>query len=183
MRPIPYVLSALLLFGASLIVLRVFARRDYLKRGRLTLFSTILEWIVFFSWGWFTWIDWPPGVFPPPETGPVLRTLGWIGIVVGMTTMFLAIAYLGWLRSNGLRGDLLRQTGPYRWTRNPQVLACTVAVVGYALLWPSWHTLGWVVLFLAMVHTMVLTEEEYLLHRHGEEYARYRARVPRYIWR
>jgi protein-S-isoprenylcysteine O-methyltransferase Ste14 len=36
-----------------------------------------------------------------------------------------------------------------------------------------------------MVHTMVLTEEEHLLDLHGEVYARYRARVPRYIgvWR
>ena len=32
-----------------------------------------------------------------------------------------------------------------------------------------------------MAHTMVLTEEEHLLDVFGEAYARYRARVPRYL--
>lgn len=182
MRPLPYLLLAFLLLGATLLVFRVFVRRDYLGRGRLTLFSTALEWLIFFSWGWFTWCD-LPRVFPPPETGPVLETAGLIGIVVGLTALFLTIAYLGFLRSNGLAPDVLRQTGPYRLTRNPQVLACGVAVVGYALLWPSWHTLGWVLLFAAMVHIMILTEEEHLLDVHGDAYARYRARVPRYLLR
>lgn len=182
MRPIPYLLLALLLLGATLVVFRVFVRRDYLRRGRLTLFSTALEWLIFFSWGWFTWCDWPR-VFPPPETGPVLEVLGLVGIVVGLSLLSLTIAHLGFLRSNGLAPDVLRQTGPYRLTRNPQTLACGVAVVGYALLWPSWHTLGWVVLFAAMVHIMILTEEQHLLDVHGDAYTRYRARVPRYLLR
>ncbi|MHC4974791.1 MAG: methyltransferase family protein [Planctomycetota bacterium] len=182
MRPIPYALSALLLLLATLVVFRLFVRHDYRTRGRLTLFSTLLEWLIFFSWGWFTWLDWP-AVFPSPETGPVLTTLGWIGIAVGMTVLFLTMGHLGFLRSNGLAPDVLRQSGPYRLTRNPQALACGVAVIGYALLWPSWHTLGWVVLYAVMVHAMILTEEEHLLDVHGETYARYRARVPRYVFR
>jgi protein-S-isoprenylcysteine O-methyltransferase Ste14 len=184
MRPIPYLVTALSLLVATLVVFRAFVRHDYLTRGRLTLFSTVLEWVVFFSWGWFTWADWPRA-FPPPEASPVLVTVGLVGIAVGMTGLFAGIAYLGFARSNGLAPDLLQRSGPYRLSRNPQVIACTVAVIGYALLWPSWHTLGWIALYAAMVHTMVLTEEEHLLDLHGEVYARYRARVPRYIgvWR
>ena len=136
--------------------------------------------VVFFSWGWFTWVDWPR-TFPPPEVSPVLIAVGLVGIAVGMTGLFAGIAYLGFARSNGLAPDLLQRSGPYRLSRNPQVLACTVAVLGYALLWPSWHTLGWIALYAVMVHTMVLTEEEHLLDLHGEAYARYRARVPRYV--
>ncbi|MHC4135191.1 MAG: methyltransferase family protein [Planctomycetota bacterium] len=180
MSPVPYFLSALLLLGATLVVFRAFVRHDYLTRGRLTPFSTVLEWLVFFSWGWFTWADWPRA-FPPPELGPLLRTLGFVCIVLGMSGLVAGIAYLGFSRSNGLAVDVLQQSGPYRLSRNPQVVACTVAVIGYALLWPSWHTLGWVALYAAMVHTMILTEEEHLGDVHGEAYARYRARVPRYL--
>jgi len=180
MRPVPYLVTALSLLAATLVVFRAFVRHDYLTRGRLTLCSTVLEWVVFFSWGWFTWVDWPR-TFPPPEVSPVLIAVGLVGIAVGMTGLFAGIAYLGFARSNGLAPDLLQRSGPYRLSRNPQVLACTVAVLGYALLWPSWHTLGWIALYAVMVHTMVLTEEEHLLDLHGEAYARYRARVPRYV--
>jgi len=180
MRPVPYFLSAFLLLGATLIVFRAFVRHDYLTRGRLTPFSTVLEWVVFFAWGWFTWVDWPRA-FPPADVSSLVATLGWIGLAVGMSGLFLGIAYLGFTRSNGLAVDVLRRSGPYRLSRNPQVVACTVAVIGYALLWPSWHTLGWVTLYAAMVHTMVLTEEEHLADVFGPAYARYRARVPRYL--
>ena len=180
MRPVPYLVTALSLLAATLVVFRAFVRHDYLTRGRLTLCSTVLEWVVFFSWGWFTWVDWPR-TFPPPEVSPVLIAVGLVGIAVGMTGLFAGIAYLGFARSNGLAPDLLQRSGPYRLSRNPQVLACTVAVLGYALLWPSWHTLGWIALYAVMVHTMVLTEEEHLLDLHSEAYARYRARVPRYV--
>ena len=53
--------------------------------------------------------------------------------------------------------------------------------VAWALRMRGRHTLGWTALYAAMVHTMVLMEEEHLLDVHGEAYARYRARVPRYL--
>jgi protein-S-isoprenylcysteine O-methyltransferase Ste14 len=113
--------------------------------------------------------------------GPALRACGWVCIVVGMSGLTGGIAYLGFLRSNGLELGLLKRSGPYRLSRNPQVLACTLAVVGYALLWPSWHTAGWVLLYAAAVHMMVLAEEENLRRIFGEDYARYCRETPRYL--
>ena len=75
----------------------------------------------------------------------------------------------------------LRQTGFYRFSRNPQVLAFLVAMIGYGLLWPTWQHAGSVVLIAALAHMMVLTEEEHLLDVLGEEYERYCQRVPRYL--
>ncbi len=49
------------------------------------------------------------------------------------------------------------------------------------MVFQSWHALGLVVLFAAIAHLMVLTEEEHLRRVFGEEYARYCARVPRYL--
>lgn len=54
-------------------------------------------------------------------------------------------------------------------------------VLGIALRWPSWYALGWMLLFVAMIHMMVITEEEHLRDVFGEEYVRYCKKVPRYL--
>ena len=54
-------------------------------------------------------------------------------------------------------------------------------VAGSAALWPSWYALGWLFLYAAIAHMMVLTEEEHMRNVHGEEYERYCERVPRYL--
>jgi protein-S-isoprenylcysteine O-methyltransferase Ste14 len=61
------------------------------------------------------------------------------------------------------------------------VLSCALIVIGYALLWPTWHSLGWVLLYALIAHVMVITEEEHLRGVHGEAYLRYCQRVPRYF--
>jgi len=98
-----------------------------------------------------------------------------------MAFLIIGMAKLGFRRSNGLEVNVLKQTGLYRLSRNPQILACSLAVVGYALFWPTWHTLGWIVIFMIIVHLMVLTEEENLRKAFGDEYLKYCQRVPRYI--
>jgi protein-S-isoprenylcysteine O-methyltransferase Ste14 len=52
-------------------------------------------------------------------------------------------------------------------------------VIGSAIQWPSWYALGWVLLYGAIAHMMVLTEEGHLLDVHGADYESYRKRVPR----
>ncbi len=82
-------------------------------------------------------------------------------------------------RSHGGQVSGLRQTDFYPFSRNPQVLAFLVAMIGYGLLWPTWQHAGSVVLMAALAHMMVLTEEEQLLDAFGEEHERYCERVPR----
>ena len=60
-------------------------------------------------------------------------------------------------------------------------MAGSLLVLGSSVLWPSGYALGWAVLYGFLAHTMVLTEEEHLRAVYGEEYARYCARVPRYL--
>jgi protein-S-isoprenylcysteine O-methyltransferase Ste14 len=175
-----YMLSAFLLLVAAFVVFRIFVRGDYRRKGRLTLFSALLEWVIFSLWGTFTWLDLPPD-WPPSYVSPVLKTIGWILVVVGAVGLFSTIATFGFRRAHGLEVNVLKQSGLYRLTRNPQILVCSLVVIGYAMLWPSWHTLGWVVLFAVIAHMMVLTEEEHLRTVYGEEYVRYCERVPRYL--
>ena len=66
-------------------------------------------------------------------------------------------------------------------TRNPQIVGSALIVIGYAMYWPSWHSLGWVILYAAICHMMVLTEEEHLRRTFAEEYVRYCECVPRYL--
>ena len=181
MMSIPlYMVSAFILIAFAFITFRIIARRSYRRRGRLTWFSSSLEFLVFFSFGTFTWLDLPSG-WPPAVVNPILRTFAWLCITIGLSVMFILIFWFGWLRAMGQKVDALIQSGPYRITRNPQTVACGIAVIGYALLWPSLHTFGWVILFSVIVHMMVLTEEEHLREIFGDEYVQYCARVPRYI--
>ncbi len=175
-----YMVSAFILVAFAFITFRIIARRSYRRRRRLTWFSSSLEFLVFFSWGTFTWLDLPSG-WPPADVNPTLRTFAWLCITIGLSVGFILIFWFGWLRAMGQKVDGLMQSGPYRITRNPQTVAWGIAVIGYALLWPSWHTFGWVILFSVIVHVTVLTEEKHLREIFEEEYVQYCTRVPRYV--
>jgi len=175
-----YLISAFLLLVAAFVFFRFFGRRDYRRKGRLTLFSLLVETLIFFLWGGFPYI-YGPSDWPAVQVGPILEAMGWISLAGGLGIMFTAMAGLGLRRALGQESKVLKQTGFYRVSRNPQIVGCALYGIGFALLWPSWYALGWVILFAAMAHMMVLTEEEHLRHVHGEEYVRYCARVPRYL--
>ena len=118
-----------------------------------------------------------------PSSQGLLRIVAWILSMGGLALLFAGMIKLGLARLHGLSVDPLEQSSLYRFTRNPQIVGSMVAVVGYALFWPSWHTLGWVILFAVLVHLMVMAEEEHLRAVHGEAYEQYCNRVPRYLGR
>jgi protein-S-isoprenylcysteine O-methyltransferase Ste14 len=177
-----YLISAFLLVVGAFVTFRIFVRRDYQRRGRLTPLSGFLELLI---WGLFMGF---PYIYNPshwpwthdPHISPVLRVIGWITIAVGAAIAFPAMAWLGLRRTMGQEANVLKRTGFYRVTRNPQIVGGALLVVGSAVLWPSWYGLGWVILYVAVAHLMVLTEEEHLRNVHGEEYTRYCEQVPRY---
>ncbi len=175
-----YLISASALIGLSFLVFRKLVRRDYLRQDRLSPLGASLETAVFFLWGIFTWIDLPPR-WPSPRIGPVLEGLALLLIGLGLICTLATMAAFGFRRALGQQIDGIVQSGPYAKSRNPQILFCGIAVIGYALLWPSWHTAGWVLLYALIAHMMVLTEEEHLRRMFAEEYERYREKVPRYL--
>jgi protein-S-isoprenylcysteine O-methyltransferase Ste14 len=125
------------------------------------------------EWAWFWSQDVP--------VGAPLRTIGMLCIVVGLVSAFGTMLWFGLRRAFGLGVDRLVQTGPYRLTRNPQLVGGSLLAIGSFALWPSWYGLGWVALYGFVAHLMVLTEEEHLRDVYGEDYVRYCERVPRYI--
>ncbi len=177
-----YTLAYALLLVGGLVVLRVLVRRDYWEQGRLSVATSFLQALVFFTYGGFPYLylprDWPAIHVPP-----VVHAAGLVLIVAGLAVLLYCMVRLGMLRSVGRGDGKLEQSGLYAISRNPQALACGLYVAGFVLLWPSWYAAGWAVLFIILIHAVIRTEEDHLVKTHGEEYLDYLRRAPRYLWR
>jgi protein-S-isoprenylcysteine O-methyltransferase Ste14 len=172
--------SAFLVLVATVVILRVIVRRDYLQRGRLRPVSSASEWLLGIIWASFSYF-YLPADWPMIYAGLILRVAGWVIVTLGVLTILLSLAWLGLRRTHGLEADTLIQSGPYRLTRNPQIVGFSLGMIGFVMLWPSWHMMMSLLLYVVLIHLMVLTEEEHLLARHGNEYLQYCEQVPRYI--
>ena len=79
---------------------------------------------------------------------------------------------------------VLATTGMFTWTRNPMYVGGSIVLLGLAI----GCALDWVLLLLVLslplVHYgIILREERYLERKFGDEYRRYKTKVPRYWWR
>jgi protein-S-isoprenylcysteine O-methyltransferase Ste14 len=172
------VVSALLLAAAVFIFGRV--RRDYRALGKLTPFSTFLEVLIFFLHGSASYALLDSDLSHVNRASP-LFFLSILCMPVGVVLVAVAMGRLGVGQSVGQRVSGLQQSGLYRYSRNPQIVAYGLVVIGYALLWPAWSGLVWVGLYLAIAYLMVRTEEEHLRQVYGAAYEGYCARTPRYL--
>jgi len=179
-KPAVYILAYALLLVAGLYILRVTVRRGYRKQGRLTPVPCTLQAMLFFAYGGFPILylqaDWPA-----VHVSPAQHALGLFLLCGGLAILLYGMLILGILRSLGTVRNGLQRSGLYRYTRNPQALACGAYVVGFTLLWPSWYGLGWAVLYAILIHAMVVTEEEHLRRLHGHGYDDYCRQTPRYL--
>jgi protein-S-isoprenylcysteine O-methyltransferase Ste14 len=180
MEPLTYLGFAIQVLAVAFVVFRVVVRREYLRAGRLTPLSTLLEWLAIGSWVWFCWVN-RPSDWPAVHVGPALQVVGWVLFIGGWAVALAGMLRLGLRRTHGLQVNALRQTGLYRLTRNPQIVAFLTAIAGYVVLWPTWRHVGTLVLLVVVCHMMIMTEEEHLRDVFGDEYERYCQRVPRYV--
>ena len=180
-----YFFLAILLLLFAYVVLRIIVRRDYTTRGRLSTLSSGLQLIVFI--GFFSF----PYLFNPPEwawfwmvsasSSRGLYLAGLLLICLGFVGAFGTMAWFGIRRAFGIYIDGLNKEGPYKVSRNPQILGGYLLVIGPSLQWPSLYTIGWILMYAIIAHWMVITEEEHLLRIYGEEYEEYCSEVPRYV--
>ena len=179
------ILLGALLLGIAYGVFRIIVRQEYLEKGRLGWFVSGLELLVFLGffsfpytfnpqrWPWF-WLD-----LNSPN-----RIIGFILIMVGILFTFGTMAWFGLGRAFGRKADEMIHRGPYRWSRNPQILGGYLLVFGTALQWPSAWSLVWILIYGIIAHWMILSEEEFLQNQFGERYRQYCTEVPRYLfWR
>jgi protein-S-isoprenylcysteine O-methyltransferase Ste14 len=184
--PVVYLALALLLLVFSFAVFRLIVRRDYRSRGRLGVFASFLQLLVFGTYFAF------PYLFNPPEwpwfwmlTGSSTQAWQIAGlalICIGFVVAFGTMAWFGMRRAFGVHLVGLMTGGPYRISRNPQILGGYLLILGTALQWPSIYSVGWVLMFAVIGHWMVVVEEEHLARVYGQQYQAYCRDVPRYLF-
>ena len=77
---------------------------------------------------------------------------------------------------------VLETAGIYSWTRNPTYVGLAPVMCGIALIFAlDWLLLLVVPSYLILNFCVIKCEEQYLERKFGEEYRRYKARVPRYV--
>lgn len=112
----------------------------------------------------------------------VWRWLGALSAATGLAIAALAGTRLRPHESVGLAGEL-RTGGPYRYSRNPQLVGFAVAAVGVVVFANSlWLVVGAApaALWLALLPR---AEEPWLREQFGRAYEQYRRRVPRFVGR
>jgi protein-S-isoprenylcysteine O-methyltransferase Ste14 len=73
-------------------------------------------------------------------------------------------------------------SGPYQHVRNPMISGVAMMLAGQALIWGSWLTGLWAMLFILVNHLyFVAWEEPDLERRFGASYRSYKSRVPRWL--
>ena len=188
MNPSVYLLLSLLTTLLGYFVFRVAVRKDYQKKGKLSNFSTFLEFLIFAVHAnlSYTFLPAPYPEIPPLPENCAQTTLGIDFLLIGIFFTLWAMSGLGFKKAFGQDPGALNRAGFYQYTRNPQIVAYGVAVLGIAILWASLYSLGWVLIYGIVAHMMVTTEEEHLLSIYKEAYEDYCKDVPRYIpvfWR
>jgi protein-S-isoprenylcysteine O-methyltransferase Ste14 len=119
---------------------------------------------------------------------PIVAVPPWVGFVVATPALCaMAAAQFSMGRAFRVGQDPSRapeglQTGGlHAISRNPIYVASWLALGGMTLWWPNIPlVLGWLTVGVG-IHALVLDEERFLAGRFPEDFARYRARVPRYL--
>ena len=177
-RTHPLLASVVVIGFAFLTMWRV--RHDYAARGKLTLSSTVLQLVMFalHAVASYSFLD---SRMSEVDMASPLFVLAVVLMVVGLLATVAGMGRLSWGDTVGRSVTGLRTEGPYRFTRNPQLVAYCVFLAGYTLFWPSWLGLAWLGLYGLIAHLMVLTEEGHLRRVFGGEYEDYCLRTPRYL--
>jgi protein-S-isoprenylcysteine O-methyltransferase Ste14 len=116
-----------------------------------------------------------------PGSRPIQRFAGTILVASGTVLILRAVQAAGSVAVDD--PHQLLTTGPYALSRNPMYLGWALLHLGSALVAGSGWLLAAVPPAAWAAHREVLREERRLEARFGDEFARYRAAVPRYLQR
>jgi protein-S-isoprenylcysteine O-methyltransferase Ste14 len=155
----------------------LYARWEYRKRGKLTLFGLFLLCCMLLvpnlMLDYATSYRWPS------------TALNYFGVLLGLAG--LALCFISIARFNSIAKMLcldtgqLTVTGLYRWSRNPQYVGWFLFLLGFALTdWSPWCAAALLVVAVSL-HLLVLIEEEHLLRVFGDSYRDFCRQVPRYL--
>lgn len=181
MSILSYLALAAIVFAVSLGVFR-FVALNYRRYGKLKPLATTLQAAIFglhgalFHVGLIT-THWSR--FPDSSLQVVIGALVGAG---GLVLLFAGIGVFGSLaRMIGRRVDALKQSGVYRYSRNPQLVGYGFFILAFIIIWPSWFTIIAMAVYAGIAHTMSSVEEGHLRRVHSASYEAYCKRTPRYV--
>ncbi len=178
-----YLISSFFVLLFAYVVFRVFFRKDYKNRRKLSTMSTVMGILVFACHAnllYFTIPSrWPD--LPPITDNQFLKIIG--SVLIGMGAMVVLISWLrlGTNTSLGMDKNKLEAGGIYKYTRNPQVAGYGLVLFSFVIMYFSWLVLLWFLLYIIISGLMIKTEEEFLNQKYKEEYRDYCRKVPRII--
>jgi protein-S-isoprenylcysteine O-methyltransferase Ste14 len=125
-------------------------------------------------------------LIPLPLVVPaVLQTIGFLLVILGFLLGAGAMIAFRRARSTFNSADSVTRlvtSGTYRFTRNPVYLGFLLMLIGLPLNSGSyWGILLAPIMIILFNQLVIRNEEEYLVHKFGEEYKNYRAKVRRWI--
>ena len=101
-----------------------------------------------------------------------------IGALVGIVGLWLRAYAAGYLHKQ----EVLTVTGPYAYTRNPLYLGSAVLALGAGIATHSWISGAILLIYFAVVYSVVMRREEgELLGHHGAAFQEYAAAVPLFL--
>lgn len=170
-----YLVATFILILFSFITFRIIVRNDYTKKGKLTFISLSLEVLIFALHANFMYLFLPvkwPNIPPIPEN-IILRIISMIFIIIGFLIVAVAMSGLGYGRTMGQDKKLLNTKGLYKYSRNPQLIGYGMILIAVVVLYLSWFSIGWFIIYLVISYFMIKTEEEFLTNNYGKEYQKY----------
>ncbi|MFB6070825.1 MAG: isoprenylcysteine carboxylmethyltransferase family protein [Halanaeroarchaeum sp.] len=137
--------------------------------GLVAIFDLGLSFVAIRRWN--TWILPRPGSL---VVGLVLSTFGLAVFVHSARDMDPA-------ETAGTAAERLYTEGPYARSRHPQYVGMIVGVLGFVALANAATVAVLGAVFVTWLLLLPLAEEPFLRERFGDDYDRYRERVPRYL--
>jgi protein-S-isoprenylcysteine O-methyltransferase Ste14 len=125
-------------------------------------------------------------LFPiePLERSLSIRWMGYILCAASLVWIYVAQSHMGSSWRVGIDAHnrtMLVTDGLYRFSRNPIFFGMIVSFVGVFLVLPNATLLALVLSFVFMLQVQVRLEEDHLRRMHGDEYAEFQRRVPRWV--
>ena len=178
-----YLVSAFILILFSFITFRVIVRNDYLKKGRLTFVSCSFEVLIFALHANFIYLFIPVkwSSLPSFPENMILRIISIVFIIIGFLIVAVAMSGLGYGRTMGHGIKILKTNGLYKYSRNPQLISYGMILIAVVLIYLSWFSIGWLIIYVVISYFMIKTEEEFLTNNYSIEYQKYCNDVPRLI--
>ena len=101
-----------------------------------------------------------------------------IGAAIGLAGLWLRAYAAGYLHKQ----EVLTVTGPYAHTRNPLYLGSAILALGAGVATHSWISATILLVYFAVVYSVVMRREEgELFQHHGQSFKDYAAAVPLFV--